>query len=125
MRVATAPLASPRHWQIRLLFAYNGIVPSSRCTVSFTDTNGITHSVNVSAGSLFEAAALAVAEFRRCGFADAAPGPGTILDVAVQSPSTAHSLRASQLAGWLRSSGKSPNEQALKVRLREEMERVG
>ena len=100
-------------------------MPSRRCAVSFTDTNGITHSVNVSAGSLFEAAALAVAEFRRCGFADAAPGCGTMLDVAVQSPSMAHSLRVSTLDGWLRASGKSPAEQALKVRLREEMGRVG
>jgi hypothetical protein len=33
------------------------------CRVSFTDTEGMTHSMKVTAGSLFEAAALGVAEF--------------------------------------------------------------
>ena len=110
---------------ILLLFAYNRVVASQRCTVSFADSNGITHAVKVSAGSLFEAAALGVAEFKRCGFADVALGIGTTLDVAVRSPSTTHSLRLAKLEAWLNSSGKSPAEQALKVRLREEIERVG
>jgi hypothetical protein len=47
-----------------------------------------------------------------------------MLDVAVQSPSMTHSLRVSQLDVWLKASGKSPAEQALKVRLREEIERI-
>jgi len=36
----------------------------NRCRVSFTDTNGILHNVEVQAESLYEAVALAVAEFR-------------------------------------------------------------
>jgi hypothetical protein len=36
----------------------------NRCRVSFTDTNGIPHDVDVQAESLYEAVALAVAEFR-------------------------------------------------------------
>jgi hypothetical protein len=47
------------------------------CRVSFTDTEGITHTAEVSAASLFEAAALGVAEFRRCGMMDVEPGPAT------------------------------------------------
>lgn len=101
------------------------MVSSRRCTVSFTDANGITHTARVSAASLFEAAALGLAEFRRCGFAGVALGMGTTLDVAVQSPSTTHSLGLAKVEAWLSSSGKSPAEQALKVRLREELERVG
>jgi hypothetical protein len=94
-------------------------VPSRRCTVSFTDSTGVTHAVEVSAASLFEAAALAVAEFRRCGFGDAAVGAGTSLAVTVQQPITTHTMRMSRLEAWLNSSGKSPAEQALKVRLKE------
>jgi hypothetical protein len=37
---------------------------SVSCRVSFTDTNGIPHDVEVQAESLYEAVALAVAEFR-------------------------------------------------------------
>jgi hypothetical protein len=98
-------------------------VPHQRCTVSFTDPTGITHSVEVSAASLFEAAALAVAQFRRSGFTDAAPGAGASLSVTVHAPATTHSLRMSRLEAWLESAGKTPIEQALKVRLREELRR--
>ena len=38
--------------------------------------------------SLYEAAALGVAEFRRCGLIDALPGPVTMLSVAVESSCT-------------------------------------
>jgi hypothetical protein len=52
-------------------FAYTGIVPTARsCSVSFTDSEGITHSVEITASTLFEAAVVAMAEFRRHGFAD-------------------------------------------------------
>lgn len=40
---------------------------------------GITHVVEITASTLYEAAALALAEFRRCGFAEATFGPGTKL----------------------------------------------
>jgi hypothetical protein len=53
---------------ILLLFAYTGVVPSRSCVVSFTDADGVEHSVRVSAASLYEAAVLALAEFRRHGF---------------------------------------------------------
>ncbi len=53
---------------VRLLFAYTKTVPGPRaCVVSFTDPEGLTHSVEVVGESLFQAAALAVAEFRRVG----------------------------------------------------------
>ena len=35
--------------------------------VSFTDSKGIEHTAKVAAWSLFEPAALAIAEFERCG----------------------------------------------------------
>jgi hypothetical protein len=36
----------------------------ARCCVSFEDTEGVTHSTHVQAESLYEAVALAVAQFR-------------------------------------------------------------
>jgi hypothetical protein len=79
----------------------------------------VSHSVEVVASTLYEAAALAVAEFRRCGFADAAPGSVARLRVYVEAPTTTHELSVRKLAMWLEGGGKSPREQAMKVRLRE------
>ena len=50
---------------------------------------------------------------------DVAPGPATRLTVAVESPSTAHEIPMRKLTAWLEGGGKSPNEQAVKGRLRE------
>jgi len=95
-------------------------VPSS-CRVAFTDGAGVTHSVSVAASSLYEAAALALTEFKKCGFAMAMAGPGTRLTVTVESPSTSHELTVARLQAWLDASGKTPREQAVKVRLRQSL----
>jgi hypothetical protein len=101
------------------LFAYDEGVPTRRCRVSFTDTNGITHAANVTGESLYEAAVAALAEFKRCGFTDVSVGPGTRLRITVDSPGTEHEVSVGKIQAWLAGSGKSPREQALKVRLRE------
>jgi hypothetical protein len=93
-------------------------VPTARtCVVSFTDTNGIRHAVEVVATTVYEAAVLAMAEFRRCGFIENAPGSGTRLNVTVKSPSTSHEVQWGKVETWIQSVGK-PNEQAMKSRLR-------
>jgi hypothetical protein len=94
---------------------------SSTCRVSFTDTEGITHTAVVTASSLYEAAALGVAEFRRCGLVDALPGPVTTLSVTVESPSTMHEVPMRKLTAWLETGGRSPREQATKAALRERL----
>jgi hypothetical protein len=43
-------------------------VPYRACAVSFTDSEGVQHSVQVSAASLYEAAAEALAAFRQGSF---------------------------------------------------------
>jgi len=69
--------------------------------------------------SLYEAAALAIAEFRRCGFTANAPGPVARLTVTVKAPAPSHEVQWGKIEAWLQSGGKSPAEQALEVRLRE------
>jgi hypothetical protein len=113
------------------LGATMSLVPTAHiCLVSFTDSEGIRHSVEVAASSLYEAAALAIGEFRRCGFMADAPGPATRLTVSVKAPATSHEVPVRKIDAWLQSGGRSPNEQPLKVRLREllgvgERERAG
>ena len=68
--------------------------------------------------TLYEAAVLAMAEFRRCDFTANAPGPATRLTVKVQAPSTAHEVQWGKIETWLQGAGK-PNEHVMKGRLRE------
>src|SRR5215510_9974673 len=81
--------------------------PQSR-VVSFTDSESVRHAVEVSAKSLYEARYW----LRRCGFTANAPGPATRLTDSVKTPATSH-VRMSK------SGGRSPNEQAMMIRLRE------
>ena len=113
----------PAPLDFRLFFAYSGTV-SSTCRVSFDDGAGMTHTVSVSASSLYEAAALALAEFKKSGFALASVGPGTRLKVAVEAPTTTHELSVGKLQTWLDSSGRTPREQAAKVTLRQILSRI-
>jgi hypothetical protein len=79
-------------------FAYTEIVPTARsCSVSFKDSEGITHAVEITASSLFEAAVLAMAEFRRCGFAEPTFGPATKLTVKVRQPEMSHTVPVGRL----------------------------
>jgi hypothetical protein len=97
---------------------------ASSCKVSFTDGGGVTHTVSVSASSLFEAAARGIAEFKRTGFALAAVGPATRLVIAVEPPATTYELSVAKLQSWLDTNGRTPRDQAMKVTLRQLLERA-
>jgi hypothetical protein len=62
---------------------------------------------------------LALAEFKRSGFAMAMAGPATRLTVTVEAPSTTHEFSVARLQAWLDASAKTPREQAKKVTLRQ------
>jgi hypothetical protein len=55
------------------------------CTVSFMGPSGVRHSVEVTAESVYEAAALGVSALRNSGWADAI-APGTELEIQVREP---------------------------------------
>jgi hypothetical protein len=71
----------------------------NRCRVSFTDTNGIPHDVEVQAESLYEAVALAVAEFRTDKLT-AEVAPMTEFVIAIHRPAVEHRLRLNQVIQW-------------------------
>lgn len=79
----------------------------------------MTHTVTVAASSLYEAAVLGIAEFRRGGFAFAGMGAGTKLKVAVQPPAETHEIGVAKVQAWLDAAGRTPREQAKKVQLRQ------
>jgi hypothetical protein len=85
------------------------------CFVSYLDTSGIRHQVEVEADSKYEAAALAVRTFKEH---DCEPGAMGQLEVEIRTSIT-HTLTVKKLHDWLNGGAKSPNEGALKDRLRQ------
>ncbi len=89
------------------------------CRVSFHDADGIVHSVEVTAQSLFEAAVLAIKAFRAAEWMTSGPGSATVLEVSVLRPVARHLIPLRDVTAWLEANGRTPREQASKQRLRE------
>jgi hypothetical protein len=93
------------------------------CVVSFVDSTGIRHSVEVAAESLYEAAALAVREFRSHPWVDDVE-PGVVtLSISVKPPASTHEVSVKQLERWIASTRRSPRETAQKSRVRDLLQR--
>lgn len=90
-------------------------MPARTCTVSFTDHEGLRHSVNVEADTLYESVALAVRAFRDH---DCAPGPMSQMEVEVRSPSVTHMVSLKKVETWLQLSAKSPSDKIVKERVK-------
>lgn len=80
-------------------------MPASRCRVSYTDSEG-SHSVEVHAETLYEAVAIAVAEFKQDQTVPHPPEPATELTVAVFRPPVEHKIKLAQVAKWAEPSTK-------------------
>jgi hypothetical protein len=99
-------------------------VPNVRsCLVSFTDTDGIEHSIRVPAESLYEAAIEAMAAFRRGAFAEMVFGSATQLRIRVRAPEEEHTVSVGQVLSWLDGGARSPSEHVKKNRLKERLRR--
>lgn len=85
------------------------------CNVSYLDTSGIRHAVEVEAETLYEAAALAVKAFRQH---DCEPRGMAKLEVEIRS-SVTHTLTRKRLEDWLSGSSKTPKEAVMKEKLRQ------
>jgi hypothetical protein len=71
----------------------------AKCRVSYTDHEGI-HSVEVSAETLFEAVAQAVAEFKEDKTVPSPPGPETEFRVEVLRKPIEHFIRLKRVTEW-------------------------
>jgi hypothetical protein len=83
--------------------------------VTAVDPEGIEHSVEVSAESLYEAVALAICALRQD---DWSPPPGLRLRVSVRQPVVEHVVEMRRFEAWLNGSARSPRERVLKERLK-------
>jgi hypothetical protein len=92
-------------------------VPARACSVSFTDSRGIRHSVEVEAESLYEAAVLGVTRLNHDAWVEKI-GPATVLDIEIREPATAHSISLQQVERWLAGATTDPNEAMNKAKLK-------
>jgi hypothetical protein len=83
-------------------------VPPRSCTVSFTGPSG-RHSVDVTAESLYEAAALGLSMLRKEDWSEPI-APGTQLEVKVCEPATTHTVSVQQIQRWCDGVAVSPDE---------------
>ena len=88
------------------------------CTVSFTGPSGIRHSVDVTAESIYEAAALGVSALKKSGWADGV-APGTELEIQVREPAASHRISVRQILRWCDGVAASPDETLRKRRLKQ------
>ena len=87
----------------------------SRCRVSFTDSEGVLHGVDVEAESLYEAVAVAVASLREDDVNPSRPGPMTEFTVTVYKSPTEHKIRLAQVLN-----GRSPPQRKVRRESRSE-----
>ena len=87
------------------------------CVVSFSDSSGIQHRVEVTADTLYEAAALGLKLLREHGWTSPI-GPATRLEVRVSQPTVTHEVTVLQLRRWSESTAVTPDERVRKDRVR-------
>jgi hypothetical protein len=91
-------------------------MPLRACIVSFKDTRGIRHSVEVEAESLYEAAVLGVRRLNNDAWIEKI-GPATVVDIEIREPATTHSMSLQQVERWLAGATTNPNEAMKKAKL--------
>ena len=85
--------------------------------VTVTDIRGVRHTAEVTAESLYEAAAMGLAALKREGWSGQV-GPATRIEVRVQEPVITHQLTVQQIERWLEGATINPNETIKKQKLK-------
>jgi len=88
------------------------------CVVTAKDFEGIEHSVQVTAETLYEAVALGLRALRQNSWVDEIASGFNVIQVAVKEPEVKHQVVIRDLEHWLSVHGGSPKEVALKNRVR-------
>jgi hypothetical protein len=89
-----------------------------RCRVSYRDSEGIEHAVELEAGSLYEAVGLAIDRFRRCEHVLDEPKGLYEFIIEPRELTTQHRLTRNMFDAWLSRPGGTPADVALKPRLK-------
>jgi hypothetical protein len=87
------------------------------CTVAIKDVREVEHSVEVTAESLYEAIATALAALQKDVWVGEIGQGFTTVTVFVQQPPVKHEVKMKDFLSWLGRQGRSPAEVTLKQKL--------
>ncbi len=90
---------------------------SSVCTVSFQDEHGTTHTVTVSATSLYEAVGLALHAFKLQPWVPPVP-PAVPLTISARPPTVQHQVTLERAQRWASHAATSPTDKLQRERVR-------
>ena len=86
--------------------------------MTFTDLNGLKHTVELEADSVHEAAMLALQAFKKSAFVELAPGLASRIQVSVREPLVTHEVSLVKLRQWVELGSVNPNEVSRRRRLK-------
>lgn len=89
------------------------------CRVGVTDLNGVRHTAEVTASTLYEAVALGLAAIRSHDWATGIPQGLNTVDVSVSEVAVTHSVRFRDFQNWVNRSGGAPKDVTLRNHIRE------
>jgi hypothetical protein len=92
-------------------------VPVRVCHVAFKSPSGVSHSVEVEAETLMEAAGLGLAKLKKDGWIEGL-GPATQLEITARTTSTHHTLSVKQLQNWVGSTSATPADTLRKAKIK-------
>ncbi len=89
----------------------------SVCTVSFEDEHGTTHTVTVSAASVYEAVGLALQAFKLQPWVPQVPSAAP-LTIAARAPTVQHQVTLDKAQRWANLAATSPADKLQRARVR-------
>jgi len=104
-------------WRTKGEYATLLLVVLRRCTVEIKDVRDVEHSIEVTAETLYEAIATALAALQRDNWVGEIGQGFTTVTVVVQQPPVKHEVNMKDFVSWLGRQGRSPAEVVLKQKL--------
>jgi hypothetical protein len=89
------------------------------CRVTIRDIEGLEHTVQVTAGTLFEAVALGLTSIRTEEWVNGVAEGLNTIKVSVQNIPVEHSVKLKDFNAWLKKEGGTPRERTDRKRVRE------
>jgi hypothetical protein len=94
-------------------------MPVRSCRVTIRDVDGVDHSVQVTAGTLYEAVALGLASIRSEEWVEGIPEGLNTVRVSVRNVPVEHAVKLQDFNAWLKKEGGSPRESSDRLRIRQ------
>jgi hypothetical protein len=114
---STLPSWINPHWRTKGEHAILTVVVLRACKVSVRDFGDVEHTVDVTAETLYEAVASALAALQQDNWVGEIAQGLNIVSLCVQQPSVKHEVKMQDFLAWLRRKGGSPAEIVLREKV--------